>query len=399
MKYKIVQVMIFLKDILKVCQATLSWEDFPLSYVTDNSKYVQKDEAFFCFPSEQSSLYIEQAINQGTRVIISSNEICDAHKSIYPNCCFVECSNIFNAILELANLFYPKQPYYKVAVTGTKGKSSVVHFVRELWGLFGIKSASFGTLGLKTSHNIRIDEVFPPLTTLPFIDNRRLFHSIALNDIEHVIVEASSHGIIQERFKNLIFDSVALTNIQHDHLDYHQTIKNYKEAKLKLFSNYLGEIAVLNKKASFFKSFRDVSLRGGHKIISYGISCVADIVAQNVRSSFDGFVFDILFYKKLYKDIKVPLIGLFQLENLLCAMSIVHASGVPFESIINLVPKINVPEGRLEHVGTKGKARIFVDYAHTPEALEFVLQTLRQYTNGNVFLVFGCGGNRDVSKR
>jgi UDP-N-acetylmuramoyl-L-alanyl-D-glutamate--2,6-diaminopimelate ligase len=218
------------------------------------------------------------------------------------------------------------------------------------------------------------------------------------SDISHFVFEASSHSLQQKRLHSVTLSAAAFTNLASDHLDYHLNRKEYFEAKLKLFSE------ILNPKATVITSLDYEDIYNGitkynKNIISFGMNSKNFITVDNIRNYSDYIVCDFVVDGNKFKNIKVELIGIFQLMNLMCAMGIAYCSKVSCDTIIESIHKILPLQGRMEFVHETNGAKVFVDYAHTSSAFESALTAFKQLCRGRLICVFGCGGDRDKNKR
>jgi UDP-N-acetylmuramoyl-L-alanyl-D-glutamate--2,6-diaminopimelate ligase len=297
----------------------------------------------------------------------------------------------------LAARFHGRQPRIVAAVTGTNGKTSVVHFTREIWTTLGFAAASLGTLGLVTTSERRPGA----LTTPDPVVLHRDLAALATSGIEHVAIEASSHGLHQRRLDGLLITAAAFTNLTRDHLDYHGDTANYRAAKDRLFTKLLapGGSAVLNADSEEYPRLAALCRGLGHRILGYGAARAADLrlLVREPKGSSQVLVLDILGQRR---ELLLPLPGAFQAMNALAALGVVIATGGPSASAIEALAHLTGVPGRLQFVaeGESGGA-IVVDYAHTPDALATVLATLRSHASGRLVVLFGCGGDRDPGKR
>ncbi len=271
----------------------------------------------------------------------------------------------------LAARFYGRQPRTIVAVTGTNGKTSVVHFVREIWTAIGLAAASLGTLGLVTA-----DEKRPGALTTP--DPIVLHHdlaTLAAKGIEQVAIEASSHGLHQYRLDGLAVAAAGFTNLTRDHLDYHGDMTHYRTAKYRLFSTLLspGGSAVLNADSGEFSRLAGLCRETGHQVLTYGVDSTADlrILATEPKGSSQVLLLDIFGQRR---QLLMPLPGAFQAMNALAALGLVIATGSPTAAAADALAHLTSVPGRLQFVAEgRDGGGIVVDYAHTPDALATVL--------------------------
>jgi UDP-N-acetylmuramoyl-L-alanyl-D-glutamate--2,6-diaminopimelate ligase len=297
----------------------------------------------------------------------------------------------------LAARFYGRQPRTIVAVTGTNGKTSVVHFVREIWTVIGLAAASLGTLGLVTTAEKRPGT----LTTPDPVALHNDLATLATKGIEQVAIEASSHGLHQCRLDGLAIVAAGFTNLTRDHLDYHGGMADYRTAKYRLFSTLLipGGTAVLNADSSEFSRLAPLCRDTGRPVLAYGADRTADlrILARESKGNSQVLLLDILGHRR---RLVLPLAGAFQAMNVLAALGLVIATGGSVAAATDALSSLSSVPGRLQFVAEGGNGGgIVVDYAHTPDALATVLTTLRSHAPGRLIVLFGCGGNRDVGKR
>lgn len=296
----------------------------------------------------------------------------------------------------MAARFHDAQPEVVTAVTGTNGKTSVASFTRQIWASLGIDAGSIGTLGVAAPG---IEE--PGALTTP--DPARLhamLARLARAGVSHLCMEASSHGIEQFRLDGVKLAAAAFTNLTRDHLDYHGSEQNYFAAKARLFNDLLPAdgIAVLNADIPQFKALADIAARRGQRVIAYGAGG-ADIRIRRAHAQGLGQLATLDIAGRAH-DVHIPLVGGFQLHNVACALGLALATGTAADDALGALGNLRGAPGRMELVGTRANgAAVFVDYAHTPDALANVLAALRPHATGKLAVVFGCGGDRDRGKR
>jgi UDP-N-acetylmuramoyl-L-alanyl-D-glutamate--2,6-diaminopimelate ligase len=290
----------------------------------------------------------------------------------------------------MAAVFYRAQPRTIAAVTGTSGKTSTADFTRQLWAALGLRSASLGTLGLIAPGR---DE-YLPLTTLDPVGLHQRLDALGRAGIDHLAIEASSHGLDQFRLDGVRVSAAAFTNISHEHLDYHGSMETYLAAKKRLFAELLPGGGAAGR----FAELEQLVRARGCPVLSFGRSGAAlrlerqeaAPTGQELTLRVEGARYDILF----------PVPGAFQAMNALAALGLVIASGGDPARAAPALGELKGVRGRIEHVATHPSgARIYVDYAHKPDALETVLKALRPHVTGRLLVVFGCGGDRDRAKR
>ncbi|PWC34676.1 UDP-N-acetylmuramoylalanyl-D-glutamate--2,6-diaminopimelate ligase [Azospirillum sp. TSO35-2] len=300
------------------------------------------------------------------------------------------------AFARMAAAFHGRQPGTVVAVTGTNGKTSTVQFAAQIWERMGVAAASLGTLGLLGPglHG------YGGMTTPDPVSLHRDLAAVKDAGIEHLAMEASSHGLEQFRLDGVAITAAGFTNLTRDHLDYHGTMEAYRDAKAMLFSRILpsGCAAVLNADSDHFHHFATICNERGHRVLSYGLAGTA-LRVTGVEPLAHG---QRLALSVLGRDVTVdlPLAGRFQAWNVLCALGLVIGSGGDADRALGTLSSLEGVPGRLQHVATHPNgATVYVDFAHTPDALETVLLALRSHAHRHLVTVFGCGGDRDRGKR
>lgn len=329
--------------------------------------------------------YIADAVKNGAAAVLSKTAA-DVNVPI------IEVSDPHRELALAAARFYRRQPETIVAITGTNGKTSTAHFVRQLWQAAGYKAASLGTLGI---HGDGIDRD-GSMTTPDAVALHAQLAELAGLGIDHLAMEASSHGLDQKRLDGVNVKAAGFTNLTLDHLDYHGDMERYGAAKRRLFSDILVDgIAVLNADVPEFESFKTAC--GKRKIISYGrkgqqlrlnsLKPVAD--GQMMALTVDGVDY----------NIHLRLVGAFMAMNALCALGLAMAVANDDIDYIEKLSGLTGAPGRLQLVSGHPKGAVYVDYAHTPDALDNVLTALRPHTEKRLIVVAGCGGDRDRTKR
>ena len=352
------------------------------NYIATNSKNVKKLTIFAIIDNLNfNQEYINEAISKGAIAILTAKYI----KDIKINQFVVD--DVYLSLRILLEKLYPRKPINTIALTGTNGKTSVAWYISQFCILNKIPSKTFGTLGYYVNNKKKNNSY---LTT----PNFEILYQAAFSKLKNkynFIFEASSHAIIQERIKDFPINIAAITNISQDHLDYHKTFKNYQKAKFNLFTKYLNKngYSILNENISNINFLKKKI--NNKNIISYG----------HKNSDINLYVYKnntiIKFFTKKY-IIKSTIFNNIELENIACAIACCFCLNIGIKKIIKTIKKINNPPGRLEEIKNKKNYKIFVDYAHTPEALK---QVLINKTNNNIKpnILFGCGGNRDKGKR
>jgi UDP-N-acetylmuramoyl-L-alanyl-D-glutamate--2,6-diaminopimelate ligase len=283
-----------------------------------------------------------------------------------------------------------------VAVTGTNGKTSTVEMTRQIWRMSGHRSASIGTLGVTTSD----DQVKTGLTTPDIVTFLHNMAGLKRMGTTHVAYEASSHGLDQHRAEGVPLAAAAFTNFSRDHLDYHQTMEAYFEAKMRLFEQLLppGSPAVIWTDDPKSDEVIERATRAGHRLFTVGrkgeairlLDQVPTALGQTLMLDHDGASY----------RLALPLIGAYQASNVLTAAGLVLATGGEWQQTFSAMQRVAPVRGRLERaVISRGGVPVYVDYAHTPDALEAAIAALRPHVEGELVIVFGAGGDRDKGKR
>ena len=362
--------------------------------ISFDSRKVKKKDIFFAIQGQQTSgiKFIEEAIFKGASVIICEKEI------IYKNCPIplVAVKNIRGSLSEACSNFYREKPKNIIAVTGTNGKSSVVNFFYQILNFNKTSVASIGTLGIFSKN-------YNKKTNLTSPDPLSLHKNLAIlakRKVKNVILEASSHGLDQKRLDNLNINVGIFTNLSHDHLDYHKTMKSYFNSKMYLFSNLLKKDSkiITDEDIKEYKSIKKISNNKKIAKITIGTK-TGNIKILNNKYKQDRQIVKVSIDSKIF-NLEVPLIGHFQLKNLFMAILAAVTCGLSRTRILNQIHKIKPVPGRLECLANlNNNSNIIVDFAHTPEALKQSLITLKKQFKKEILIVFGCGGERDKKKR
>ena len=334
--------------------------------------------------------FVPQAVDRGAVAVVARPE---AVVEKVPHLADPEPRRLF---AELAGKFYAPYPETVVAVTGTNGKTSSVEMTRQIWRMSGHRSASIGTLGVTTSD----DQVKTGLTTPDIVTFLNNMAGLKRMGISHVAYEASSHGLDQHRSEGVPLAAAAFTNFSRDHLDYHATMEEYFEAKMRLFERLLpaGRPAVIWTDDARSNEVIERAERAGHEVLTVGrrgdkirlVDQSPSPLGQTLMLEHGG---------NSYR-LALPLIGAYQAANVLTAAALVLATGGEWDDTFAAMQRVAPVRGRLERaVITSGGAPVYIDYAHTPDALEAAIAALRPHVEGRLITVFGAGGDRDQGKR
>lgn len=385
-----------LGDLAAGLKLKLKNPDIDICGISSDSRAVDSGYLFAALDNgvDNGDKYIPNAIDKGAKVILCKD---DSLRKKYPDITFIDAENPNKNFAQMVARFYAGQPENIAAVTGTNGKTSIADFVRQMIFASGENAASIGTLGL-----IKNNE--PPVayvnTTPGPITLHKDLQRLSQDGFNYLTIEASSHGICQYRVGGINIKVAGFTNLTQDHLDYHKTMENYYEAKKLLFTDIMeeGGVAVLNADIEVYGDLRKACKKAGHKVISYGHDG-DDIQLLEEEPLANGQNLKISYFGK-EKNIFIPLAGDFQAMNVLCALGMAGAlTGKPDE-MLNYVSTLKGAKGRLQYIGeTEKGGAVYVDYAHTPDALENVISAMRSHTSGKLHILFGCGGDRDRTKR
>ncbi|HAW33629.1 MAG TPA: UDP-N-acetylmuramoyl-L-alanyl-D-glutamate--2,6-diaminopimelate ligase, partial [Alphaproteobacteria bacterium] len=378
-----------LTDLLRKANIPYSGADCPIDGLTADSRKVGKNFLFAALPGVKAdgADFLTDACGKGAVAALIPDTAAVPDLPMI----FIPVADPRLALAKAAAAFYAPQPDVVVAVTGTNGKTSTANFTRQIWEFLGKKAACVGTLGVVTNDFT----AYGSLTTPDSVTLCRELRDLAVKGYRHAAIEASSHGLDQHRIDGLRIAAAAFTNITRDHLDYHKTMENYLRAKLKLFDRPLSSrTVVLNADIPEYPRIAEYCREKGLKIIDYGKNAAA-LKLKESRMDTNGQMLTLDVFGR-ERTVNLPLAGTFQAMNALCALGLVLATGEDADMCVKALETLNGAPGRLEHVADrKNGAAVYVDYAHTPDALETVLNALRPHTKNRLCVVFGCGGDRD----
>jgi UDP-N-acetylmuramoyl-L-alanyl-D-glutamate--2,6-diaminopimelate ligase len=375
--------------------------DTEIAGITADSRRVEPGYLFAALPSatENSGTdgrnFIADAIARGAVAVLApEGTAIETPNDNRP--ALITDQNPRHTLAKLAARFYGRQPRMVVGITGTNGKSSVAGFTRQIWSHLGHKSGSLGTLGIDADGFA----AGPSLTTPDPVDLHATLARLADAGVDHLALEASSHGLDQYRLDGVQFAAAAFTNLTRDHLDYHRTEEAYFAAKLRLFRYLLptGAAAVLNADSDHFDAVADVCRNTGHRVRAFGVQ-TSDIHIADVSALPTGLRLCVTVGKQNFET-RLGLIGGFQVYNALAAYALAVETGADPVDAFGALAHLRGVRGRMQHIGTLGNsAQVYVDYAHTPDALNTALESIRPHVNGRLHVVFGAGGDRDPGKR
>ena len=396
--------MMQLKEILPLLSDTPlpHLESVGITGIKEHSAHVNPGDLFLALPSlsgKDISANIEEAMARGAAAVILSQSHWAKMKDASPQAPLIPTKDPRLARAKIAAHVFAHQPKHLVGVTGTNGKTSTVHFFRQICELVGKKAATIGTLGLQSDGNWTKDFTQGMTCPDPFMLHKCLDH-LAKEGTDYVAIEASSHGLHQRRLDAVDFEAAAFTNLSHEHLDYHGTLQEYFDAKKRLFSELLsdGMTAIINADDAHAQELLRLCQKHQDRVLTYGKGG-KDVRLVELVLQEHGQLLTLEVFGRMYK-VNLPLIGAFQGSNVLCAVGLACAVGLPQDAVMGALSQLKNVPGRLEYVGhTQKGGHVYVDYAHTPHALESVLTSLKPHVKGPIFLVFGCGGDRDKQKR
>ena len=356
-----------------------------------DSRAVKPGDLFFALSGTKTdgARFIDQAIENGAVAVAGDLEPASLRVP------FVTVNNPRRALALAAANFYPRQPSTIAAVTGTSGKTSVAAFTRQIWAALGHQAASIGTIGLVAPTR----SVYGSLTTPDPIALHRQIDELASEGVTHLAIEASSHGLDQYRLDGIRISAAGFTNLSRDHMDYHPDVAHYLGAKLRLFSDLVSSdgVAVISADHDHSKAVIDAAKLRKLRTITIGrqgdtirlVDATIENFAQRLTLKHNGQT----------RSLLLPLVGEFQIENALIAAGLVIGCGGDADKTFAALEHLDGAPGRLERVGARNNAPVFVDYAHKPDALQKALEALRPYAKNRLVVVFGAGGDRDAGKR
>ncbi len=377
--------------------------DLQIMGLTADSRMVREGYIFAAFKGGKfdGASFIDEAVAKGACLVLANEGV----GSTLP---VLQTAHPRQTYAGMVAKFFKYRPANIVAVTGTNGKTSVAEFYRQIVSHLGQAAASMGTIGVigsdvdgaihisHTIHTIHTNHTSPEAVAL-----HACLRDLHFSGITYLAMEASSHGLSQYRMDGVRPKAAAFTNLTREHLDYHKTQAAYFDAKARLFCELLEAdgIGVINIDGACGEQMLACVKGAQRDVLTVGMSLSAQLRAMDIVFEPEGMRCNLL-YKSVCHQVSFGFIGRFQIENILCAIGLALASGFDFASIVKVLPVLEAVKGRLEKIGVNhAGAFIYVDYAHTPDALEQVLINLRAHCAGQLICVFGCGGARDTGKR
>jgi len=395
-----------------IAESYKEFSGFPECFgnLVNDTRKVKSGDVFCAVKGSQQNGndYIEQAIKLGSVLIISEcNNVEEHGKIIYlassdpaveiPQVSFFQLNN---QLFSFAKAYYqsPQQKMTMIGITGTNGKTSTSQIVAKLLTSCQERTSVIGTNGAgQIDALVTLENTTPAATQL-----HQLMAEFIVDSCKNVAMEISSHALEQKRVMADLLDIAVFTNLSRDHLDYHQTMENYADAKYQIFSDDLAQIAIINgddeqgkKWLSYWPNKQPVIVYGKTTSLN---KFSAYVLATNIKTKANGVEFTLQTHLG-HQKIESSLIGDFNVENLLAAIAVLMAKNISLTDIATAVKSLTPIIGRMETFSANNKATAIVDYAHTPDALESALHACRSHCQGKLWVVFGCGGDRDKGKR
>lgn len=361
--------------------------DIRIKGISDDSRLVKKGDAFFILERDNFDIFSVLAEVEKKAVVFVAEPVHrDRLAKVRIPVVFV--SNIGKQFIRAIDRFYgfDKDYFTLIAVTGTNGKTTVATLIYYLFDKLGEKASLIGTV----RHLIAGKAYKPDNTTPGYLILRQYFRQMKSRKVRFAVMEVSSHAIEQERIKGLEFNRCVFTNLSHDHLDYHKTMQRYFKAKKKLFTAAKKAVSVINRDDPYGR----IIIRKVKNPLTYAIDLPADLRAENIVLTPKYTRFDLCYKGKVFK-VKTRLLGRHNVSNIIAASGVMFSLGFSPAKVADCIRSFPGVQGRLQLVGNN----VFVDYAHTPDALAKVITTLKEAGYAKVICVFGCGGMRDRSKR
>ncbi|HZH61812.1 MAG TPA: UDP-N-acetylmuramoyl-L-alanyl-D-glutamate--2,6-diaminopimelate ligase [Metabacillus sp.] len=387
---KLNELLTYLHDDLSISEANPT-----ISSIEMDSREVKSDSLFICIKgyTVDGHDYAQKAVENGAVAILAEREL-DVKVPV------VLVKDTKRAMAVLADIFYgqPTHSMHLIGVTGTNGKTTTTHIIEKILNEANKKTGLIGTMYMKIGNQQKeVKNTTPESLTL-----QKTFKEMKDADVTHAVMEVSSHALHLGRIHGCDFNVAVFTNLTQDHLDYHKTMEAYKYAKGLLFAQLGNRIehdrmkyAVLNEDEEASEDFKKMT---SAKIVTYGIDREADIMAKKIRMTSKGTTFQLITPVGT-KLVTIQMVGKFSVYNVLAAVAATLSSSIELDTIVNAIESMEGVRGRFELVDGGQDYTVIVDYAHTPDSLENVLHTIKQFAEGSIFCIIGCGGDRDKTKR
>ncbi|NOY65616.1 MAG: UDP-N-acetylmuramoyl-L-alanyl-D-glutamate--2,6-diaminopimelate ligase [Nitrospirae bacterium] len=361
--------------------------------LSTDSRTVKMGDLFFAMKGFRydGNDFIEDAINRGAVAVVSEDD--GIHSSRYAH---VQVEDIEDALAFISSRFYesPSERLTLIGITGTNGKTTTSYLIREIFRAAGKQTGLIGTV----KYLVKDREIKANLTTPMAVQFQGLLKDMVEEGVEVAIAEVSSHALSLKRVDYSRFRACIFTNLSRDHLDYHGNMDDYFAAKRRLFIDLQPDISIVNTDDPYGKMLFEELTKDNRVVISYGLDGSVHFKAEDITQKKDGMEFHIINEKENIR-FRSPLIGLVNVYNILASVALAKTLGVDWYEIKEAVSQFTGVRGRLETVYTEKGFLAVVDYAHTPDALRKVLETLRSISSGRLITLFGCGGDRDRGKR
>lgn len=370
-----------------------------VSSLAFHSKRVEPDTAFFCLKGENfdGHEYIEEALQRGASVIIGSDEVLFVQlQQLYDRTTFLLVDNVRSAMAVFSKEYFgsPDEELKTVGVTGTNGKTTVSAYVRSLLNLLGLPTGSIGTTGIWSSkEKLQYKKSTP--TTPESLDLHQIFRDLKNVEDEGAVMEVSSIALDQCRVEGILFDVAVHTNFSEEHLEYHQTIEHYRECKMRLFEQ--AKHRVVNIDDDGMAS--ELLAMGRENLLTYSIEGhhEADVTASNIEMMQKGSLFDVSYQGETEK-VFVPVYGTYNVANVLSAIATALHLGFTWAHIVDVLPDLEGPEGRFQVIDTPLNQKVILDYAHTPVALNRLLEEVKKLDYRRLVVMIAGIGIRDFNK-
>jgi UDP-N-acetylmuramoyl-L-alanyl-D-glutamate--2,6-diaminopimelate ligase len=373
--------------------------------ISYDSRRVNPGHLFVAMPGEKTDgrAFIQDAVRRGAVAVIHQESGDRSQETEEGNSkpSYIQVKDSRQALAVVSNNFFmhPSDALTVIGITGTNGKTTSTYLIKSILENWGKKVGLIGTI----QYMIGNDVYDATHTTPEALEFQGFLHEMLRSGCTHVVSEVSSHALAQKRVDGTVFRAGIFTNLTRDHLDFHKTMEDYFQAKARLFRELLAEdaVSVINYDDAYGR--RLISEFGGGrsgaaKLYAYGLETGSDLMAADIKDSFDGLRFSILMREKKYA-VSSPLMGLPNVYNILSAAAVATGLGIPWSVILEGIRKAGTVKGRFEKVDAGQRFLAVVDYAHTSDALERLIFSARGLTGGKIITVFGCGGERDRGKR
>jgi len=370
----------------EICQG----KDVDINHIVIDSRKIAKGDIFICIDGLRidGHNYIDSAIEAGAAAVLVEKDV-----RLNANATVVRVENTRAAMSVMAGNFYnwPSRSYKLVGFTGTNGKTSSTYFLEVILDEIGHKSGIIGTVSTRVGAE-PVETKFATSTTPDPVELQQIFGEMAHAKVDEVVMEVTSHALELKKVEGLEFEVSVFTNLTQDHLDLHGSMENYKLAKADLFR--ISNVSVVNIDSEYGEFMAECA-KG--EVITYSITNPSDLQALNVEYTSHGVSFDINYGEKWHFDIPIP--GRFTVYNALGVIGAAIGLKIPMESIVKALGGLKGVPGRIQSIPNDKGIGVFVDYSHTPDSLENIITSVREFTSGKIISIFGCGGDRDRIKR